>query len=211
MQESRLLLPLWWSALFPVRHSKTEKRKIKIKCAYCLKVPTFPDWSPGAATLLSCEEWSDPIHSGNKDSIYFFLNGGERWQFEKNSIRFQKRLCTGRQHYLAKKQTHTILFFHTGPTDDDISDKFKLRWMKSALAYLQIWFETGGFGLHRDCEDHKLWAWFPKIQRPCLTKGIDKLRYINIKAILFQALFIKTVLGLHFNPKANKVTCNFCS
>lgn len=35
--ESRLLLPLWWPALFPVRHSKREKEKNKReKSACCL-------------------------------------------------------------------------------------------------------------------------------------------------------------------------------
>lgn len=108
---------LWWPALFPVRHSKREK-KGKGKCAYCLKVPTFPDWSQGTATLHSCEEWSDPIQGRNKESTFWkiqMLSWAEKSDssFRRVLSRDQRRLCTGRclvDSTIMKKQEENKTF-----------------------------------------------------------------------------------------------------
>lgn len=145
--ESRPLLPLRWPALFPVRHSKTEKRKIKGKSAYFLKVPTFPDWSPGAATWHSFVDWSDPIQGGNKDCIFWkiqMLSRTERrdGSFRRVPSRDEWRLCTGscpRGSTIRHWRKHTpSCSFTVDPADDKTFEKFVIRWIKSALTYLQI-------------------------------------------------------------------------
>lgn len=62
-----------------IRRGKSE---IKRKYAQCLKVPTVPNWSPGAAILHSCEEWNDLIQGGY---FYFFKQRGGMavWEFHQ--------------------------------------------------------------------------------------------------------------------------------
>lgn len=209
--ESRLLLPLCWPALFPVRHSERVKRKIKRNWAYCLKVPTFRDWSPGAAILHSCEEWSDPIQGGHKDSIFWTerrhgslrripsetrggcaLGGSAIWRGSKQSCSFT-----------LNPQTMRFLISSSwgGWSQPWLVCRSGLRQEGSGCTDAD-W---------RDCEDHNCEHDFPK------SRGCDSQRaYINSGKHIDNIVsgLKKAVRGLKLNPKGKhklpKVICKFC-
>lgn len=141
---------------------REKKIKIKGKSAYCLKVPYLP-WRVARGSPIT--QWSYPIQGGNKDSIFWILQMLSRTErtdssFRRIPSRDQRRPCTGRCLRGTEANTHPLVLSHWTLQTMRFFEKFKLRWMKSALAYLQIWSETGGLGLHR-CR--LLWAWFPVI------------------------------------------------
>lgn len=216
--ESGLRLPHWWPALFPVRHSKREKKKNKRKKCLLAQGPYLPlpvpqgqpHYTVVRSEVIQYKAETKPLFLKNTTVQ---SNREKREQFQKNSIKRPMEAVrwdmSERQHYEAQRQTHT-LFFHTGPCRwwdfwkvqaevDEVSlGVFAgLVWDRRArLTQMQ----TGGTVRITSCEHN-----FPVIedrgwsQEDAPHKACRQTQTFTCEGYFF--ISIKADIGLYFNPQ----------